>query len=117
MTFNVKKCEFITFSRRAEHLQSRLNYSLDGLNLRVSTTIDLGVVMDEKMTFKPHLNQIFSRAKAMLGFVKRQSKEFDCPYVTRSLYFALVRPIVEYCSVVWNPVFEKDIIRLESIQK
>lgn len=69
------------------------------------------------MTFKTHLNQIISRGKCTLGLMKRMAKDFDCPYVTRSLYCALVRPTLEYCSVVWDPVFKVDKERLESIQK
>ena len=42
---------------------------------------------------------------------------FQCPYVTRSLYCSLVRPIVEYASPVWSPFFEVNINRIESIQR
>lgn len=78
---------------------------------------DLGVVLDERMTFKAHLNQVVARAKCTLGLMKRLAKDFDCPYVTRSLYCALVRPTLEYCSIVWDPVFEVDKKRVESVQK
>ena len=53
----------------------------------------------------------------MLGFVKRQAKEFQCPYVTKSLYCALVRPLLEYCSVVWDLVVKIDSDRIESVQR
>ena len=53
----------------------------------------------------------------MLGFVKRQAQAFDCPFVTKALYCALVRPLLEYASIVWDPVFDCDRKRIESIQK
>ena len=69
------------------------------------------------MTFRPHINQIISRAKCVLGLVKRMSKNFSCPYVTKSLYTSLVRPILEYATVAWSPFLACDITRIESVQK
>jgi hypothetical protein len=53
----------------------------------------------------------------MLGFIKRWAKEFDDPYVTKSLYTSLVRPNLEYASQVWSPFYQSHINRIESIQK
>ena len=110
--------EAITFSRRWEQNQLRHHYQLDGEPLkRVNVVKDLGVLLDRKMTFIPHLNKVVARGKCMLGFMKRQSKEFDCPQVTKLLFCALVRPLLEYCSVVWSPTLNCDSKRIESIQK
>lgn len=118
MTLNVSKCECISFTRRHQQNTHVHEYRIgDQCLRRVATVKDLGVVLDSGMTFKPHINQVVSRASSMLGFVKRQSKCFSCPYVTKSLYCALVRPLLEYASVVWDPVFSVDNNRLESIQK
>lgn len=59
----------------------------------------------------------FSKASCILGFVKRQSREFLCPYVTKALYCSLVRSTLEYCSVVWSPKTLTDRNRIESIQR
>ena len=53
----------------------------------------------------------------MLGFIKRRAKEFDDPYVTKFIFCSLVRSTLEYCHIVWAPLFQCDIDRLESIQK
>ena len=45
------------------------------------------------------------------------AKGFDCPYVTKSLYTSLVRPILEYATVAWSPFLACDITRIESVQK
>ena len=73
--------------------------------------------MDSRLTFKSHLHQVVQRAKATWAFAKRQAKKFNCPYVAKALYCALVRSKLEYCSVVWSPTFECDKVRLESVQK
>ena len=33
------------------------------------------------------------------------------------LYKAIIRPILEYASVVWNPILKKDIYKLEKVQR
>ena len=94
MDLNIAKCEVITFSRRTESNRHIHDYNVNHQPLRRVTVVkDLGVLLDEKMTFKVHYNQIVSRGHSMLGFVKRQAKEYECPYVTKSLYCALVRPL------------------------
>ena len=49
--------------------------------------------------------------------MKRWAKEFSDPYVTKTLFTSLVRPILEYGSVIWNPQYELYINMLESVQK
>lgn len=60
---------------------------------------------------------VVGRAKSTLYLMKLFAKGFMCPYVTKTLYTSLVRPLVEYCSVAWAPGAAGDIKRIESIQK
>jgi hypothetical protein len=43
---------------------------------RVSSINDLGIIMDEKMTFSEHVDVMVAKAFAMLGFIRRLSLEF-----------------------------------------
>jgi len=52
----------------------------------------------------------------MLAFIKRWSKEFYDPYVTKTLFISLVRPILEYCASVWSPQYGVHIDRIKSVQ-
>ena len=52
----------------------------------------------------------------MLGFIKRNSTEFKDPYTIISLYNSLVRLHLEYCCIIWNPIFASHTIRIEKIQ-
>lgn len=118
MSLNASKCEVISFSRRRADRIHNFQYNLDGQLLkRVEVVKDLGVLLDSKMTLKPQVDHVIARAKSTLGFVKRHAREFNCPYVTRSLYCSLVRPLLEYASIVWAPLFDCDRDRIESVQK
>lgn len=84
---------------------------------KVSSIKDLGIILDEKLTFKCHLNYILGKAKSTLAWFKRYSYEFDDPWVIKRLYETFVVPIIEYASVIWSPKYMNDTIRIESVQK
>jgi ribonucleases P/MRP protein subunit RPP40 len=113
---NAGKCSSITFTRR--RVQSRRIYNLNGSELENVTSVrDLGVILDSSMKFSSHIGQITSTAMKVLGFVKRFSSDFRDFSVLKLLYCALVRPHLEYCSVVWSPFVIEDIKRIESVQR
>lgn len=116
MSLSIPKCKVISFSRRRS--PQEFQYTIDGRLLeRVQVMKDLGILMDCRVDFRPHIDQLISRANRVLGFVKRSAKQFMDPYVTKSLFCALVRPILEYGSVGWNPFNATHKNRIESIQK
>lgn len=52
-----------------------------------------------------------------LSMIKRFSKEFNDLNVTKCLYVSLVRSILEFASVVWNPFYDCYKNKIESIQR
>ena len=87
--------------------------------------VELSVVEEEKdlgiwvtSNLKPSLHCIRTATKAtqMLGQLKRSFK-----FLTKSsvlmVYKTFVRPTLEYCTLIWNPYFAKDIDILESVQR
>lgn len=94
------------------------NYKLNSEQIkRVENFLDLGVLFDKKLTFSSHIDSISSKAMARLGMIKRWSKEFNYLNVTKCLYVSLVRSVLEFASVVWNPFYETNNNKIESIQK
>jgi hypothetical protein len=67
---------------------------------RVSLINDLGVIMDETMTFSEHVDVMVAKVFGMLGLIRRLSSEFRDPYTLKSLYTSLVRLKLEYASCV-----------------
>lgn len=117
LELNVSKCQTITFSRKVFQIPSREYYINDQPLNRASYIRDLGVLCDRELNFRLHIDNIISRANSALGFVKRWSKEFSNPYVTKSLYMSFVRPLLEYASQVWSPHHTIHIHRIEAIQR
>lgn len=115
MSLNLKKCKVMSFTRGTV-LQTRYflrEYELD----KVSNFKDLGILFDGKLRFNLHIDSCVVRGMSLLGFIKRWSREFDDPYLTKRLFTTLVRPVLEYGVVVWFPCFGCDIAKVESVQK
>lgn len=116
MILNADKCYHITFTKKRKAYTS--SYSLDGRVLqKVDKIRDLGVILDSRLTFIPHIDSIVSRASKTLGFIKRICYDFKTVQTLTVLYNSFVRTVLEYASPVWNPTYGTHVDRLERIQK
>lgn len=116
LTVSIPKCSVMTFHRSKHPLL--FDYQINGVKLRrVDEVTDLGVVLDPKLTFNGHYTSIISKANRQLGFISKIAKDFTDPYCLKSLYCALVRPILENASVVWTPNDISWTLRIERVQR
>lgn len=116
MQMNAAKCKTITFSRC--HLPVTFDYSLNNLMLeRVTSIKDLGVLLDSKLRFNEHIAVTTAKANAMLGFLRRNTAQFDDVHALKALYCALVRSVLEYGVQIWAPYHAVHIDRIERVQK
>lgn len=116
MLLNVKKCFVISFTNKIHRIL--YDYNLKGQTLeRKAVVKDLGVLFDEKLTFRDHYDYIVNRSNQVLGFLSRTTKNFKNPDSFLYLYYTLVRSILEYNSVIWSPYYAVHSDRIEKIQK
>ena len=71
----------------------------------VGTGKYLGVLLNKRLSWKPHVDAICKKANQTRAFLQRNLKDFQRE-VKSQCYKTYVRPIVEYASVVWDPVGE-----------
>lgn len=115
MELNLNKCKLMTFTRYSPFVTK---YYINGTELSaVESMLDLGIYFDKKLNFNTHVIFAANKAKGVLCFIKRWAKEFRDPYVTKNLFTTLVRPILEYGSVIWDPQYNVYIKKIESVQK
>ena len=55
-------------------------------------------------------------SKYFTGFLLQTSKEFPRKK-ERTLYTSLVRPSLEYANAVWSPMYKKDAVAIENVQR
>ena len=98
------------------------NYTIGNETLeRVDKIRDLGVTLDTKLTFGPHIDQTVKKANRALGclirsFQKANPRGHLNVSSVLTAYFAHVRSILEYCSVVWNGAASTHTDRISRIE-
>lgn len=116
MNLNIDKCYSVGFTRKKQVTPS--TYKVKDSYLKQTSEIkDLGIYLDNKLRFHCHIDKICKTAFKNLGFILRNSRDFNNPSTVIMLYNTFVRSGLEYCSVVWNPFYKIYIKRLESVQK
>jgi hypothetical protein len=76
-----------------------------------------GVELSEDMNWDPHISKVTSKANKTLGFLRRNLKK-KCPQDNKeSACKSLVRPHLEYVSVVWDPYRQCHINKIEMVQR
>ena len=115
MTFNVQKCEFIRITHKKKPIF--YHYTLyDTVVQEVTHTKYLGLTIDSKLSWSEHIRQITNKANSIKGFLQRNLHSYPIS-VKVSCYKSLIKPILEYACVVWDPYAQKDILAIESVQR
>ncbi|KAL9706530.1 hypothetical protein quinque_010048 [Culex quinquefasciatus] len=116
MEVNEKKCKLISFYRIRRPILAEYNMDQSALE-RVQSIVDLGVTIDCKMEFNQHVSISVAKSYAMLGFLRRNAAGFTDVRVLKTLYFSLVRSVLEYAVPVWAPYYAVHQQKIESIQR
>ena len=113
LPFNIDKCKVIHFGQNNDSV----NYKMYGNSVvKDESEKDLGVLFDHKLKFSTHVRAIVSKANSRVGLLRRNFTNLS-PTVFLPLYKALIRPLLEYASVIWNPILKGDQDEIEKVQK
>ncbi|XP_076065226.1 uncharacterized protein LOC143039243 [Oratosquilla oratoria] len=77
---------------------------------------DLGIIIDCKLSFSSHVHAQVNKANKVLGAIRHTFASLDKETFCL-LFKSLVRPHLEYASVVWSPKLKKDRDVLEQVQR
>ena len=76
----------------------------------------LGVILDETLSWKPHISQVASKVSKSVGVIHKSS---FC--LTRTalctLYYSLIYSYLQYCMLVWGSTYPTHLRRLVLLQK
>ncbi|EKV16381.1 hypothetical protein PDIG_09110 [Penicillium digitatum PHI26] len=115
--FAAEKTELIHLTRKkGEHREGQIIF--DGTDVKPSPTAKLlGVVFDQQLRWKEHVQQVIKRATKTA--IALSGLRLLRPEQMRQLYQACVAPIVDYASTVWHdPLRDKVHIRhLNTVQR
>ena len=96
----------------------KFDYHIDSCVLdHVSHIKDLGIILDSRLSFVQHIDYIVGKANRMVGLIKRNFNIINNVTAIRLMFLTLVRPILEYNTVIFNSISDSQANRIESIQK
>ena len=115
LCLNASKCVLLRSHRAVSGIPS--TYNLEGTTLSVvAEVLDLGVTFTSCLDFRAHYRNIVCKAMKTLGFIARFGKHFKQIRTLKLLYVTLVRPQVEYASVIWSPRHKQYSNSIERVQ-
>ena len=116
MKFHPGKCHALTLGK-FENIKYAHNYKVCGQDIEhVSVEKDLGIHIDEEMSFEEHICIKARVANALMGKIRRTFTNLD-GNTFKKLYTSMVRQHLEYGHSVWCPFLLKHIHLLERVQE
>ena len=130
MRYNLDKCHRLHLGRKNIHASYSIpsvenyvekensiayNFILHSLK-DVKEEKDLGVYIDNQLSFNTHIDTKIKIANKMLGIIRRNFKYMDSDIFNR-LFKSIVRPHLEYASIIWAPTTKQYQDKIESLQR
>ncbi len=102
LLINIDKTNYMTFRSKKKHKALKLNIVIDGKILEmVNQTNLLGVLMDEFLSWKAHMNHVASKVAKCIGILIRGSHILMTKTLSM-LYYGFAHPYLSYCNHVWR---------------
>ena len=109
LAVNPDKTELIMFTKKRNLTRFR-SPTIYGVPLTLKEEVKyLGVIIDRKLTWKPHVDNIVKKATTLLWQLRRiVGRKWGLqPQTMMWVYTAIIRPRITYGSLVWWPAVEK----------
>ena len=84
--------------------------------IRVKEVTFLGVILDENLSWKPHISHVAGKISKSVGIIGRSSPCLS-KLALKTLYYSLVYPYFQCCIMVWGSTYPSNLNRLILLQK
>ncbi len=117
MRFHPDKCKILRVGKNHPPFQYTMLDNGQQCDLEeVAIEKDLGITIDNQLSFETHCSNMVSKASRTLAIIRRTLHYMD-KEVLIPLYKSLVRSHLEYGVDVWSPRLKRDIQSVESVQR
>ena len=101
LSLNVKKTKYMCFDNSKSNLGDFDACISDQQLSKVKSQKFLGVIFDEKLSWKEHINSIISKLNSCLGASRRASTHLNKSSLL-TIYHSLMQSHVNYCLTTWG---------------
>ena len=107
LSLSVTKTEFMVIGSHPRPTvrvfgNEEINVEINGKSItRVHKAKSLGLLIDEHLTWKDHVDEVVKKISKAIGALKRV-RPFISVKTALQIYHALIRPHFDYCSSVWD---------------
>ena len=100
---NVRKNKFVLFHAINKRIEGVIpNLEINGIPLeRVQNCNFLGLVFNENMSWKPHIDLLANKLAKCAGVLNKLKRFLQIP-ILRTLYFSMVQSRFVYCILTWG---------------
>ena len=112
MRFNPSKCYILSVNSKTSFYYQLSNSILK----HVQSNPYLGILLSSDLKWDSHITAITKKANSTVGFLRRNLRRCP-PACKQQAYISLVRPLLEYGAVVWDPYLKKDTDSKEKTQR
>ena len=114
LSLNIKKSHYMLFGNNQK---SSHEVVIDGLKLLpVTSTKFLGVIIDDKLNWKPHINFIISKINKNAAVIRRIRYKINSRTALK-LYDSMILPHISYCAITWAAISHNKLKKIHIIQK
>ena len=115
LALNLKKTYYMVFTNR--RINTDIELRIDNIVIkRVTETRFLGVLIDEKLTWKSHISAMKAKMSRYVGIMYKLKGILPLK-VRLQIYHSFVQSHLNYCSLVWGFSAKANIEKLFSSQK
>lgn len=115
LKINISKCHVLRIGGKCN--MSSCCFSISDHILPSSSSVsDLGVIVDNKLSYSEHINSIVTKCNQRIGMFFRGFVSRDYKLLSK-FFTTYIRPILEFNSCVWNPSAKYLIDLLENVQR
>ncbi len=116
LSLNLNKTKFMLFGNRTIPVDT-VQIMIDNVHIeRVYENKFLGVILDHKICWKPHINHIRTKLAKSVAILGRTRYMLDYKSL-HILYSSLVLPYLYYCVEVWGNTYKSNLQPLFKLQK
>ena len=117
LALNIRKTNYMIFTKNRIHELDNFKPKISGIPIEHKTvTRFLGVLIDEKLTWKHHITAIKSKMSKYIGILYRLKNILPLT-ARKNIFHSFIQSHINYCSLIWGTSTKSNIDSIFVVQK